>query len=75
MLKRFIWKGPPTAVEVWPEPAIAGGDPLFSGQVAPGREIPVDLDEDHSQVATWRAFGLIEAAPLPKATKKEKADG
>jgi hypothetical protein len=78
--KTFIWKGPPTSVEVWSEPHGPDAAPIFSGQVTTGREIPAPLPEDNSLIASWRAFGLIEEAPAAAAKpgaekKKENADG
>lgn len=78
--KSYIWKGPPTSVEVWSEPHGPQAEPIFSGQVAPGRLIPVALPDDNTVVKSWRAFKLIEEAPPAAAKsgaekKKENADG
>jgi hypothetical protein len=62
--KRFIWRGPPTTIEIWDE---AEGVAAWSGFVATGAEIAAELDEDSPQVENWAAFGLIEAAPVPQA--------
>lgn len=82
---KFIWKGPPTVVEVWPEPSPgavdgAGSGPLFSGPVSTGAVIDADLPEAHPQVISWRAFKLIEpsqdAAPVQLTKpRKEPANG
>lgn len=67
---KYVWKGPPTAVEVFP--AQTEGDtphvPLFSGAVTTDREIEADLPEEHPQIVSWLAFGLISKAaksPVP----------
>lgn len=84
--KTFIWKGPPTAVDIWDETA---KEPtlIFSGQLATGQAIPKPLDPAHSLVASWLAFKLIEEttgsaavaeAAIPRAEKrisKENTDG
>jgi hypothetical protein len=84
--KHYIWKGPSTGIEVWTEtdPA-AAPELIFSGQVATDRLIGTPLPSDHSQVAGWLAFKLIEEAPAAKAQapaetteppkKKERTDG
>lgn len=77
---KYVWKGPPTAVEIVEEHSTEEGAAkvLFSGTVAPGREIPADLPEHHSQVRSWLAFALIEAAPdagKPTQKMKEPANG
>lgn len=80
--KSYIWKGPPTSVEVWSEPHGPDVTLIFSGQVTTGREIPEPLPEDNSLVVSWLAFKLIEEKPLAQprqkagaAENKEKADG
>jgi hypothetical protein len=88
--KTFIWKGPPTAVDIWQENnGSAAKEPvlIFSGQLATGQTIPTPLDPAHSLVASWLAFKLIEEATgsaavaeaaNPRADKrisKENADG
>lgn len=72
---KYVWKGPPTAGEVWPEPE--SGDkpaaaPLFSGPLAPGQPIPADLPANHPQITSWLAFGLIEAMPEPIGTANDR---
>ena len=76
---KFVWKGPPTAIELFPvvaksadgksadgKSAGASATPIFSGAVATDREIPVDLPDDHPDVKGWLAFGLIApVAPPP----------
>lgn len=79
--KTFIWKGPPTAVDVWSEPHGPGVTLIFSGQVSPGREIPVPLPEENSLVVGWLAFELIEEKPASRkpagkhTATEEKTDG
>lgn len=73
--KSFIWKGPPTAIEVWSEPHGPQAEPIFSGCVATGGAIPVSLPDDNSLVVSWLAFKLIEEVPPAPAKKKETADG
>lgn len=75
---RFIWKGPHTSIELWPVPEAGDKpakpvEPIYSGPVAPGAEIPVPLPEDHDQVKGWLAFGLIAPVPVeaPKPRTKE----
>lgn len=88
--KTFIWKGPPTAVDIWQETkGETAKEPtlIFSGQLATGQTIPQPLDPAHSLVASWLAFKLIEEAPantagaeaaMPRVDKrisKENTDG
>ncbi|MCA0338473.1 MAG: hypothetical protein LCH99_01920 [Proteobacteria bacterium] len=88
--KTFIWKGPPTAVDIWQETkGETAKEPtlIFSGQLATGQAIPKPLDPAHSLVASWLAFKLIEEtagsaavaeAAIPRADKrisKESIDG
>jgi hypothetical protein len=69
--KWYIWRGPPTTIEVWhigadlDEPPVFG----FAAQVAPGVRLPEALPEDHYQVEGWLAFKLVEETtpPEPKA--------
>lgn len=71
-MPRFIWKGLHASVEVWPETATAAPEPIFSGPVGPGVEIPADLPAGHEQVRGWLAFGLIE--PVPERAGKARAN-
>lgn len=77
--KNYVWKGPPTAVEVWSEPHGPQAEPIFSGQVTTGRPIPVPLPADNSLVKSWLAFSLIEELPPAAKSgadkKKENVDG
>ena len=80
--KTFIWKGPHTSADVWSEPHSTDVTLIFSGQLVPGREIPVPLPEENSLVKSWIAFMLVEEKPAGRAkpsTKpsenEEKADG
>lgn len=65
--KWYIWRGPPTTIEVWnlqadlDLPAIF----VFSASVQSGTRLPQALPEDHHQVEGWRAFGLVEEVPAP----------
>lgn len=80
---KYIWKGPPTAVEVFEDKPAPGKEAkvLFSGPVATDREIDADLPTEHPQIVSWLAFKLIEAVPAAngepaKAQKiKEQANG
>lgn len=64
---RYLWKGPPTAIEVWSEPYGPDASLIFCGLVAPGRPIPEMLPAEHALVAGWLAFKLIEPAPAEAA--------
>lgn len=70
---KLIWKGPATVVEVYPAREPKDGkplEPLFSGAVVPDREFEVEgAAEDHPQITSWRAFGLIADAPAPTASE------
>ncbi|QLP96159.1 MAG: hypothetical protein HZY79_00410 [Rhodoblastus sp.] len=64
-LQTYVWKGPPTAVEVWPAGApdaasTSAAAPLISERVAPGKPLSIKLDPDHPTVRGWLAFGLVE---------------
>ena len=77
---KYVWKGPPNAVEVWPETAPVKGPakPIFSGPVATGRVIDADLPAEHPQIKGWFAFGLIAPAPAedtPARKSKEPSNG
>lgn len=78
--KTFIWRGPHTSADIWSEPHGPDITLIYSGQLVPGREIPVPLPEDHSQIASWRAFELIEEKPAGRkapgkpAGNEEKTD-
>jgi len=74
--KVYVWKGPATSLDVWSEPHGPDVQLIFSGQVAPDREIPVPLPEEHSQVVGWLAFKLIAEKPAgARKPEKEKVDG
>ena len=65
--KNYVWKGPATTLELFDD-AGAPATLIFSGRVDINETIPVLLDESHSMVASWLAFGLIEEV----ADKKDK---
>lgn len=80
MSQRYIWKGPPTSVDIWSEPHGPEVELIWSGQLAPDAEIPIDLPPTHGTIAGWLAFKLIEKkpetpAPATPRARKENADG
>lgn len=60
--KSYIWKGPQTVIEVWQE-GVTEPKLVFSGHVKSGAQVPVPLDDTHSQVKSWLAFKLLDAVP------------
>ena len=74
-MRKYIWMGPPTVAEIYPEGEGEAKAPLFSGALVTGGEIPADLPDDHPQVISWRAFKLIEPVVERRIKDKEKANG
>jgi hypothetical protein len=69
--KRFIWRGPPTAIEIW---NAEEAKPEWSGFVETDAEIPRELDPESEQVANWLAFGLIKPAEQPAETRRSRRE-
>lgn len=74
-MPRYVWHGPAGAIEIL-DPASTDAMPsfVFSGPVASGREIPVDLPADNPQVATLVARQLLVEAPTEVARTKAKKE-
>jgi hypothetical protein len=73
-MNRYVWKGPPTALELWSQEAGASA-PIFEAFATPGAELPAPLDPDHPIVKGWIAFGLIEqAASAPLVSFSPRTD-
>lgn len=77
---KFVWKGPSTAIELFPvvdvKEAVAKEKeikPIFSGVVATDAEIPADLPEGHPDVKGWLAFKLIAPVATPATAAPESA--
>lgn len=77
--KTYLWKGPATAVEVWPSDGVTQKNdqgeivavaPLLSEMATPGQAFSVALDLAHPVVRSWLAFGLVAEqtalAPAPQ---------
>ncbi len=73
--KTYIWKGPPTAVDILDETPGKTGVVIYSGRVTTGKPIPVALNPSHTLVASWLAFRLIEEATDSQAPDKPRAPG
>lgn len=80
----LIWRGPVTSLEILSQPYQDGSTVLFSGPVAPGTAFEVDATPQHSLIASWLAFGLIEIRPeetaaepasRPRKRSTEPSDG
>ncbi len=69
MTQRFIWRGPPTTLEIWDA---RQGAPAWEGFVATDAEIPTELDAEAEQIRNWIAFRLIE--PVPTTAAPQSAD-